>query len=1545
MFGGSRRHRPLSQAFNSGPSNPNATTAAASAFMSASSQKRERSLSSAAAAAALRARPQTPTNVGDVQTKRTARRSASLSSTSSAPAAAGKSTPRLTRRGSSSSMTERTFRSPSPRRSTPAQGSEPPVPEIPATHRKSTANSAAAGVGMQKFQTASQKMNKDQPSWYTQPSGDPKNVRTSDAPIRAAKPPPLAAMDSAATSQRPDSRGSPVNYSYPSTFRPMSPSSPTTNTGWELPPPRTPVSPPRSSNASVSPPTRTDIGRMVPQVDSDATTEYKYRQAAERPPRRKKNDDPPQREGSRLAKGTVSRAQGTAESHASSTMADSAELSGQQPVKASVTTQHEQQRSIHSVEPQRSKVQSPSAPSERALQDQMASSPPNQHMGRRLSSGPEEFGVGYEDAQTARKPSHSIPDILDAVPTRQSRFEDTPDAQSQLVPGHETLLAQPASSLPAPELEARAPHDAKESGPIHAENKPVAELREEGSVRRSNSNSPVRQTRFATTPAGTLAVRHTPLPRSASPIKSALKHTSANAREASPSDVSSNVSRSGAASPNQREEPIVPRKKAVRVSFDDQSNVVVGQSAPPEDAHSPVSGSPQQGKRPWYSSLGRGKKKEYTLEDDEVMKPRPALPSFGSVRDKVVREPEERPLVRPLEPSYSPAMPSSPELRPQSSSTLADSEMAEEQLGQSADHALGSVIAQDQNSRNEANISRFREPLPPVVTSLEGNGYLSDSNQSSDSENEPDRDMMGASDTPPGTQPTQITQPDDEDKFTDAPTMLEGEGPAAQGDVSVASETSARQDIPEISVLQPTPTASDHQPPLDDTSKYEYFDVPGRFPDYESDEHGGPEASGSHDTSRPSTKAPADTILEPDAAVQSVQAGLLPQTTLVTNIPTTYGGDKSKDDTDDTDNSIYSDAYEDLSDADAEGFISLDAVVESPISKVNTSQPPEFQRDVPRPATAEKSDVQQQPHVSKDLQSSMASQSQDEWEQAKSFWRNLTAEKRRQLELETTEDAGTEGDREEVAQPVRRNNSRRKTVEEKQFEAISQSQTLATASQPSRRALRVDPDRVYMIQPGSRATHEPSDISPTQPRMRTSLRGETPAKTGKVAKAPPPGGMRKTMRANGGTAPAARSYTPATAPQSERIASSSARPTTQRRGSDASDSSFRRSRASAGDGFGFRRTMRAHSPPEQTKGSGRFSLRSLSPTGSAFQRGSTAGAPSGTAAPRMRQSLRSEPQSTSEGKRSAMRLSSFGRASNQGPVRRSEKSSRLADSSDEDEGPRPGFRTRFEDSSDEEDVGPSTPTQGRPMSRGTLRTSATAPAAIRRATPVPEEEEDSPELPDSEDDLPSPLRSPQSRRAAAAAASRAGTVRTNSAIGTSTLSGTGSGRGGLVGSGPSSMPTTPSGGRRNSFMGMWRRNKRADEAGKIQRSEVMESAARRDTRLERNSGQLRGLRSEAPSSPKLQKRGVLKRGDSWAAPEADGSAVMQQRPSTADSGVGQAVMSRGSSRPTLADRRSMSLNLPKVQEDDEMESVIVDGAGQKKKKKFGALRRMFRLDD
>ncbi|KAI0174713.1 hypothetical protein BJ166DRAFT_606624 [Pestalotiopsis sp. NC0098] len=1572
--------------------NPNASTAAAAAFMASGNQNPNVGLSSAAAAAALRARPQTPTNVSEVQTKRTMRRSPSVSSVGSAASAAARRSsqqPRLERKRSTSSMSDRTFRSPSPhgdRR--PLESDHPPVPAIPAGHKVSRSTSSA-GTGMQNFKTASQKMESGLPSWYTQPQGDLKNVRTSDAPMKKNLPEHLTSIP-----PRPDSRGSSVNFSYPGRSRTQSPpASPIVdqNDEWNEVPRQGSKKSRRVSAASSTTGSKSDqtlvydanSRRMVPKADLDAIS-YQVKSASEKPQKSKKSQTSASKSGSQLAKGTVARTRGSLVE----TNGNYRDPRSQEPSSAEsrrvrkefgvvqdfepnsvITTSDANYTDGHSAPPE----EHDSRKSGLSPEPQRLLSPrPVGQMGRKPSMVMEESDEEFDAEDAHDHPSRDVYGALDNVPTRGTLYEPederNPTSQSEFEGvGYSDTFDQSGN------------HAQTSSGtlqPVEQEQPPrklsVDMANVVNASKRSVSQSPARQARFASTPSEGLVVRHTPPGRSASPIKSALKH-SPSPREASPSDVNTaDAARARFSSPDR--DASLPRKKSARVSFDDRSSVIVGEAhGPVSETDSPVVPSPQATRRPWFSGIGRTKKKDpsHELDDDEVMKPRPALPSFGSVREKKVREAEEpeRPLIRPQDyPAVAPIP------RPLSPPVSTDESYRD--TGSSSDHAIGTALSQAQENaaRNEANISRFREPLPPVVTSVEGQGDLSDSLKSSDDEH--DSYDVADNDSDDGLQASQITattmhdsQPNSQVNSTilEEKIPVQPEQPAA---LPVPSSTLPSQStledqtdmVPAIAITQPSPglVEKGDMPTSRQTTQH-YFDIPGGFPEDHSDESPAPPPQTQPTVEATVPSSTAEAMKEPEAVVVPSQVPVLPQTTLATTPQVTNDADTD----DDSNASVYSDAYEDISDVEG-GFQSMDAIIESPVTKSSiTSQVPE-----PRTPENVKTDGSKLAQQNGATTVMTGTAPETDWEYAKSFWRSLTADKRRQLEMEAMEDAGADGDHEEMQTPTRKlSNRTKKSAEQRLATAVVQAAHAQAAppekqKQKQKQTKRVDPERTYMIQPGSKANHEP--LSPARQsggqsggHMRMSMRKEQPQPTrsGTLTKnGPGEVHMRKSMRSDAATngnashrmsAPPERvapprTTRPRTAGGSEdrsaqynnaasaavtnsaavALAKATARPAPpQRRGSDASDSSFKRTRAAPSGNF--RSSMRQgrqdpapavrpRSPPEASRGSGRFSLRSLSPSGSTFRRSFEARI---SAIPFIRACIRqSRRQKTKAG------------------------ASRFGDSSDEEE-PASRFRSRFDESSDEDDARPSS--SSRPISKGTLRASATAPANIKIAPPaVPEEEEASPDLPDSDDEdpsaqFPSPLRSPGNPASSFRPDING---RTSSGIGTTTLNRQRSGPGALA---PSATAPVITRERRSSFMSnILRRNKKADNAGKITKPELMDSAARRDTQLERDADGLRNIRSDQrPTSPKLQKKNALTRGDSWPLPEE----VDEARPNTA----GGRVNGAKTERPDFQGRRSTSLGTMQQSNGHYLgsEAVIEGPDPSKKKKKFGALRKMFRLDD
>jgi serine/arginine repetitive matrix protein 2 len=1148
---------------------------------------------------------------------------------------------------------------------------------------------------------------------------------------------------------------------------------------------------------------------------------------------------------------------------------------------------------------------------------------------------------------------------LDTSPTGQREISPSPLPRSNAGRGHGKGQALASAAFAQGRQQARsASQPAPISDPALAttEGPPLAA---KGSIRggRVQSVSPAQTTHFSTTPDN-LVVKHQPPPRSISPRKSALKH-SGSPRGPSPAPWG------GSETSNASDELHPPRKKSVRVSFD-ETNVVVGQAATPVSSDSPVVQSPQT-KRPWYS-IGRGKKKDVAVvddEDDEVMKPRPALPSFGSVREKKSpREIEERALVKPAEPvEAKPALPSPPLF------TTPNGEVIENPIGQSNDHAIGALISHDSSTKNAANISKSREPLPPQVLSVEGNGELS----------ETDSDLSSIGNAK-AVVPT--AEPDVAKGATEEETEKTSTIPIPDRDETPTptQEMTRNGDVPQIAVSQATPT-------LDETvSRKEWPDMPGGWGSSTSE-------SGSQESPRVSSEqvdesTPAIVGREPVPEPTPATVGIAepapephrpgsPETGQIAarNLHNTPA---IMEETEESDTSVYSDAAEDLSEGEEEGFMSLDAVVESPVVSsmrgLTISTPP----DSPT-AMATKERAYRKSQLSK---KSSEPDLNESWEKAQEYWKSLSDEKKRELELDAMEDAdGSDTEVEKKPKP-----KKKKKVKP------------APAAVPQPR--QPNNERTYMIQPGTNAG--PGG----HPTMRSSMRAEPPSPVGESQ-------MRKSMRSSGSMSKGSmrnsvrgsaqgleprgslqKKQRPFSSPPGEikadpaavnmhlkalSIASAAAAPAAakrdldppslalRRRNSDDSDTSFKRAKPSKE--MTFRRSMRGSNEssvparPQSPAQSSRFSLRSLSPTGSTFRRQFSSGSapPTNSSQTHMRSSMRGSQgpaptlRGSSKRQKSPMRLG-FGRS---GPPKPTPKqrattklASRFADSSDEEDS-RPSFRSRF-DSSDDSDDEPLPRSTAMPR---TMRASAPIRGIPKRSGV---EDGDSSDLPDSDDERPTSPGLKLSKKRGAQNGTAATTGNQGATLASGFLRRSGSGRE-TIGSPTTTTtvtaPVRPAHTRRGSIMSILRRKK--DPSSKVRKNEL-ESAARRDTPLERSKTDLSALRGEQPSTPKLQKRNPLSRENSGQWPLSAQAKVPDSppkvlggedgRPFTADAGDGVvggecAPTTNGvdGDRPDIGTRRFTATGLSDV---DMKDLKDVNGVEKsKKKKKFGALRRMFRLDD
>lgn len=1547
--------------------NASAATAAAQAFLS--SQASNTSLSSAAAAAALRSRPTTPTSVADIQTKRTIRRNGSTSSAGSSVGGSVRGPPgsTLVRRGSSGSMTERTFRESSP---VPSAYDAPPVPAIPQNITKAGGKKSRRSASMDApgLRIASPPPNKA--------GGRGSSLGPSATASRGSGPrnPSLSSV----SEMNGESRGS-VNFSYPTSTRPMSPEqrrltcSPSSSAS-----PR--IVSPHDQNLVYDPNTR----RFLPLADILAI-EQRLNGIANAPVKKKKRTPPAQ--GTHLAAGSVGgRIKGTAvdameRASNTSTTQQSISQPSQQPITQStrqpVSQSTQQPVSQPTQQPMPQPIPKPSnTPKLPPAQAEVYRE--NSHLPISESNTPQKslavtslpkkkkkrvIITDSDSDQASILPNSSADEsdvpsngyktragaILAKKPSvvREDREREEEEDDSPLRSGNVGFLedriepTRTISPSPLPRSSAGRGHGRAQSSANYAQERQhtrsasqppmtsvAAPSLNEESPRggRVQSVSPARTPHFMATPE-TLTVRHQPPPRSVSPRKSALKHSSMSSiepRGPSPSDGGSfrlsEVS-------NDEEQP---RKKGNRVSFDEGSNVVLGQSTTlPSD--SPMIPSPQV-KRSWFN-IGRGKKKDVHAtdeDDDEVMKPRPALPSFGSVRErKTHRETEERVLVRPPEQVTTVAPVTSP-TSPLFTSHTGD--VLEFPMGQSNDHVAGSLLAHDATSKNAANISKSREPLPPDVTSLEGTGEISDASSTYSLDN-----------NAIGIARSNSLRVGPEDGHADTYREL------ASPTKDQFEDHELNEDIPEIAVQMPTPTP-------EGTQSREWLDMPGGY------RGSGSSTSSYVDQSKDDAHAATEngiigTAVSPTSETANSTNGTSNLSEFEDSTRTSSEAHPAPifEESEESENdSIYSDAAEEFETPDDGGFMSLDAVVESPVSAtaILASEP-----DSPRTKLAK-----ERAYMSSQLQRKSSEPDPEEgWEKAQQYWKNLSVDRKKQLELDAFKVADEE-EKEEVTPAPKPKKAKKKSVTIQSptspiMQTMQQSSFPQVQKQPNK-------ERSYMIQPGSKAgpnahgqttmrlsmraepPHAESDVHIRQSmRGSCSTKGETQNGTAqpngilqkkqRPVSLPPAKTQASTQAVNQQLRLIQGAAATATSPNSQRNSATVAPTPLRRKSSGDSDTSFKRARP-ATDGISMRRSMRRESDvssngrQQSPINSSRFSLRSSSP----------GGPPAVTMRGTMRSSLRGSNDSTARAK-SPIRIPGFGRSSSARPApkqKSTQRSSRFADSSDEDE-PRAGFRSRFIDSSDDDEPTPIAPIVARPISsRGTPVRSIPKPIGYQDG--------DSSDLPDSDDE--SRPATAKSLNKSKPNGNRPSSRNTTAASGD--LQRSGSGRGMIkVGNGQITpiTPPRPQNARRGSILSIFR--KKQDPNSKVRKYNG-ESPARRDTHLERSKEDLEVIKRPETlgkaDSPRVLKKNPRQNSGSW--PLADDTGIKvpfeEGRPFSADTGAGivgnenKEVVAELNGRPEVGNRRFTATGLSDV-------DVMGQGGSPRRKKKFQVLRKMFRLED
>ena len=831
---------------------------------------------------------------------------------------------------------------------------------------------------------------------------------------------------------------------------------------------------------------------------------------------------------------------------------------------------------------------------------------------------------------------------------------------------------------------------------------------------RHQSLSPARAAHFSAQPVLETpdSLKHQPPARSISPAKSALNHSPTrgpspvasmsgicNRRRGPASEASDTTSMISDDGPKS----VPKKKKSARVSFDSES-VVVGRAAtPPTDQDSPMIMSPQNRDASTMKWLGLSNDRGHTApgskDQDTSIQPTPALPLFGSVRGRAQQN----------QPSDSVQEPPETELT------------TTEQLGTSSDQRISGILSRVFGSQETDHVSQkpvlssFSEPLPPEVTTVEGSGYHSDTDTSTYSDKVQEPQLSGPA------IPEAATNDD----------VRSNQPPARKEPATIAEQPSSQEDnsmLPSIAVQPATPALGDAPsiaiqpatPGLDETSKsgdQYWFDMPGGFP-VSADDSTNEELTDTVGVERRPPQLTPATIGVAEPEPEAVAAQHRPGTPIVGAVAEGLRIQTDPDnheESDDSNNSIYSDAAEEISDIEGDGFGSINAIVESPASPhlglLNERQPAS-----PTKATTNTASSRPSP-----LNRNESELSEPGWDQAQAYWSGLSQSRKQQIER-----AAAQGDLTEPSNALKPKTKKRKIVPKKPIEdAFSPSLNQESQALPGRPASPKTPLRAR--NPAMKSSmRDIASEAPQGTQMRSSMRGPAPAKSSARASLPPEpttetkGALRKKNRplsavvssdyskpltnpANGHDRSASlgtSQYNPiSTNPRTPKTRAPLSKPLRRAvsNGSDSS-SSFKKARPRTSDSgrYTMKRSMRGSSVDDRpTSMHGRASSMTArtSPPADAARR------PFSSVGPSMRTSMRDsvEPSKPDRGK-SPSRFPGFGKGSKPKAAAKgsaSRFSSRFADSSDEDDGP-VNRRSRFADSSDEDEPVGLTPVRGIP---------------------------------------------------------------------------------------------------------------------------------------------------------------------------------------------------------------------------------------------------------
>ncbi|EAW12745.1 uncharacterized protein ACLA_011720 [Aspergillus clavatus NRRL 1] len=559
-------------------SSQSAQSAATHAFLK--SQPSSSSLSSAAAAAALRSLTPTPTPVENVQTKRMMQRRASVTSQASMSTTLRPvSRTDLRRSNSSSSMSNRTFREQSPHRPFTSTGQVDVVPPLP-----SMPPGIMGGKNTSRRSVSLDPSIRLRSSPKQRPAGRGLSVDRSLKTSASQSPLQSKQLSTVPEVERSGSRNS-INFSYPIAARPTSP--------------------------TVSP--------QLPARDVLASASPNYDLSPAGSPNARVTKNQSVRKSTGLAPGSPGRtvpSKGTAVAAAQAAIVPRDEMN-HSPASA---------RSGY--------IRESAAPAQKHNQDDRKIT--TQSVVAKQPHTVTENNKGGKLAEAIDTGSH-----IDQVPRRsilpiENRF---PKPFEHVYAAEPSIIRTPATPDEKDGFQPTYPDHTQET-------KDSVKLGHglQQSQNRPTSTSPGRSARFSSQLAVTGNAEHQPPARSASPVKSALK----NARKSSlsPDGRNGGILRPVPALSELSDATSVAsddgsrlgsRRKPVKVSFDDEAEVVGVAASPPTSPEDMAPGTPERlkSKNGWFP-LGKRMTSQLDSttpdEFDEVLRPRPALPSFGSIR-------------------------------------------------------------------------------------------------------------------------------------------------------------------------------------------------------------------------------------------------------------------------------------------------------------------------------------------------------------------------------------------------------------------------------------------------------------------------------------------------------------------------------------------------------------------------------------------------------------------------------------------------------------------------------------------------------------------------------------------------------------------------------------------------------------------------------------------------------------------------------------------------------------------------------------------------